>query len=176
MSISLKIRPMITADIDGVMILEHASFPDPWQRSLYERELKSNRFSHYHVIVPLPEDNSQPAVLGYGGYWLMGTEAHIVTLAVHPDWRGKSLGKWLMLTLVDEAREQGAESVTLEVRPSNEAALSLYRGLGFVSVGQRKRYYPNGEDALLLELSDLDTAPVWEPLGQELERLDGLLL
>jgi [ribosomal protein S18]-alanine N-acetyltransferase len=175
MSSSLKIRPMVLSDIDSVMILEEVSFPDPWHRSLYERELKSNRFSRYHVIVPQHEDASQPVVLAYGGYWLTGPEAHIVTIAVDPEWRGRSLGKWLLLALIKEAREGGATMVTLEVRPSNQAALALYRQVGFISVGQRKRYYPNGEDALLLELADLDDPVSWEPLEQEVERLVRLL-
>jgi [ribosomal protein S18]-alanine N-acetyltransferase len=168
----LKIRPMVASDIDSVILLENSSFPDPWPRSLYEQELKGNHYSRYYVIVPAREGDVSPSVLGQGGYWLMGDEAHIVTLAVHPDWRGQSLGRWLLLTLIEEARERGAQMVTLEVRPSNHAALALYQKTGFASIGQRKRYYPNGEDALVLALSDLERSSVWEPLQQELEHLN----
>ena len=102
----------------------------------------------------------------------MGEEGHIVTIAVDPQWRGKALGKWLLLTLIAEARERGAQIVTLEVRPSNAPARALYRRTGFVQIGQRRRYYPNGEDALILELADLDRPAVWDPLRHQLATLD----
>jgi ribosomal-protein-alanine N-acetyltransferase len=111
-------------------------------------------------------------LLAQGGYWLMGEEAHIVTIAVDPAWRGHRLGKWLLLTLMAEARERGAQMVTLEVRPSNQSARALYERVGFVQTGYRKRYYPNGEDALILELSEVDQPSIWHPLAQELEQLN----
>jgi ribosomal-protein-alanine N-acetyltransferase len=123
-------------DIDAVMVLEYASFPEPWPRSLYEREIKNDRYSRYLIVEPVAATKDSSALLAQGGYWLMGKEAHIVTIAVDPLWRGHRLGKWLLLTLMAEARQQGAQLVTLEVRPSNQSARSLYEQIGFVQIGE----------------------------------------
>jgi [ribosomal protein S18]-alanine N-acetyltransferase len=170
--IPLRIRPMHAQDIDAVMVLEYASFPEPWPRSLYEREIKNDRYSRYFIVEPVTATDVSSLLLAQGGYWLMGEEAHIVTIAVDPIWRGHQLGKWLLLVLMAEARQRGAQIVTLEVRPSNHSARALYRRVGFVQSGERKRYYPNGEDALILELAELDQPTVWHPLAQELEQLN----
>jgi [ribosomal protein S18]-alanine N-acetyltransferase len=170
--IPLRIRPMRAQDIDAVMVLEYASFPEPWPRSLYEREIKNDRYSRYLIVEPVPATGAPAPLLAQGGYWLMGEEAHIVTIAVDPAWRGHQLGTWLLLTLMADARERGAQIVTLEVRPSNHSARALYKQVGFIQSGERKRYYPNGEDALILELAELEQPAVWRPLAQELEQLN----
>ena len=80
----------------------------------------------------------------------MADEAHISTIAVHPDWRGLGLGEWLLLALLEAGQVLGAETATLEVRPSNEPALALYQKYQFEEVGRRPRYYSdNDEDALI---------------------------
>ncbi|MCB0113837.1 MAG: ribosomal protein S18-alanine N-acetyltransferase [Caldilineaceae bacterium] len=168
----LRLRPMQLSDIDAVMALEHVSFADPWPRSLYEREVKAGRFSRYYIVETDTPDVDPPVMAGQAGYWLLGDEAHIVTIAVDPQWRGRGIGKWLLLNVLAELRQRGAELVTLEVRPSNAAALALYHKLGFQAIGQRKRYYPDGEDAYILELVGLDNADVWQPLAEELAGLD----
>lgn len=171
-AVPLRIRPMQLSDIDEVMVLEQVSFPEPWPRSLYERELRANRLSWYRVIAPEQVLPGWPSVLGQGGCWLMGDEAHIVTLAVNIAWRGRGLGKWLLLHLMAEARLQGATTITLEVRPSNAAARALYQQVGFSQIGLRKRYYPNGEDALVLELTELANPLVWAPIQATLADLN----
>lgn len=170
--VPLIMRPMVATDIDNVMHLEQVSFPEPWPRSLYERELRSNRLSHYFVVVPVRPVDGWPALLGQGGYWIMGEEVHIVTLAVQPTWRRTGLGKWLLLRLLADARQRGGEIATLEVRPSNQAARALYHSLGFAQFSQRKNYYPDGEDAMILELTDLHTPEIWLPLQQTLDEYE----
>ena len=78
-------------------------------------------------------------------------EGHILDVAVAPAFRGTGIGRLLVQKVLDECRLQGAEFVSLEVRTSNTAAISLYRQLGFIVTGQRRAYYENGEDALLME-------------------------
>jgi [ribosomal protein S18]-alanine N-acetyltransferase len=168
----LRLRPMQLTDVDAVMTLEHLSFADPWPRSLYVREVKEGRYSRYYIVETDTPDVEPPVLVGQAGYWLLGNEAHIVTIAVDPQWRGRSIGKWLLLRVLADVRGRGADLVTLEVRPTNTAALSLYRKLGFDTIGQRKRYYANGEDAYVLELAELNNAEVWQPLGAELAALD----
>ncbi|HOP41586.1 MAG TPA: GNAT family N-acetyltransferase, partial [Geobacteraceae bacterium] len=64
----------------------------------------------------------------------------------------KGIGKLLVLAALEEFRKRGASFVALEVRPSNAAAIALYRHVGFVATGRRKRYYENGEDAILMSI------------------------
>ncbi len=101
----------------------------------------------------------QPPIVGYGGMWLMVDEAHISTLAAHPDWRGQGVGELLLLAMIDRAAEIGADEVTLEVRVTNSVAQSLYRKYGFQVAGRRKGYYSdNGEDALIMSTPPITTA------------------
>jgi ribosomal-protein-alanine N-acetyltransferase len=93
----------------------------------------------------------RPPIVGYGGMWLMVDEAHISTLASHPEWRGQGVGELLLLAMIDRAAEIGAQVVTLEVRVTNNVAQTLYRKYGFQVAGRRKGYYSdNGEDALIM--------------------------
>jgi [ribosomal protein S18]-alanine N-acetyltransferase len=98
------------------------------------------------------------AIVAYGGLWLLMDEAHIATIASHPDWRGCGLGQWLMLALLDAAIARGAVSSTLEVRAGNLPAKRLYEKLGYEVTGVRKHYYRDGEDGLIMT-----TPPLVEP-------------
>ena len=158
---------MTLNDLDLVDELEPRCFPTPWTRSMYESELKHNHFSHFLVIRSgrTAATEAWPALLAYSGYWLLGDEAHIVTLASHPDLRRRGLGEWMLLSLLQSAREQGADLITLEVRAGNQIAQALYRRYGFTEVGRRRQYYPASrsgpaEDALLLTLSNVQQAAV----------------
>jgi ribosomal-protein-alanine N-acetyltransferase len=100
---------------------------------------------------PGPSPNGARPVVGYAGYWFVVDEAHISTIAVHPEWRGRGVGEHLLVHLLGQALDLGAVAATLEVRVSNTAAQNLYRKYGFEQVGRRRRYYrDNGEDALLM--------------------------
>src|SRR5690242_14426477 len=97
--------------------------------------------------VPAPVRN----VVGYSGFWFILDEAHISTIAVHPDWRGRRVGEQLLVSMLEQALELSAVTATLEVRVTNDRAQNLYRKYHFEVVGRRKHYYrDNGEDALLM--------------------------
>lgn len=147
-------RPMTLADVPAIGELEILCFPAPWSPDTYRNELLHNRFGHYWVMEPMAtSEPALPPIVAYGGYWLMGDEVHIVTVATHPQLRRQGLSETLMRLMIDECRKAGAALVTLEVRVTNTAAQQLYAKLGFVEVGLRKRYYhDNGEDALLMTL------------------------
>jgi ribosomal-protein-alanine N-acetyltransferase len=162
---------MTLAHVSIIGDLEQACFAAPWPAATYERELRHNRLSQYWVIRPSVQ-SELPPILAYGGYWQMGDEAHIVTIATHPDWRRRGLSEWLLLEMMAVIRTQAGQAVTLEVRAGNEAAQALYRKLGFDEVGRRKRYYrDNGEDALLFTFHRLDEGAVWQPLARRLSAL-----
>lgn len=161
-------------DLPALMAIEHASFPTPWSEGTYRSELRNSTAS-YWVMRPgarrLPPD--VPALLGYAGLWHLGDEAHVTTIAVHPDWRRRHLGEWLLIQLLGAAREHGADSVTLEVRVHNRPAIELYHKLGFKTVGVRRGYYRDtGEDARLLTLNGLQTPAQWEALQARLRQIE----
>ena len=139
------ICPMTESDLDEVLAIEADSFPRPWSRSHFLDELKS---PHSFPLVALDQEGT---LAGYICPMLLLDEGHILNVAVRNDYRGHGLGRLLVERVLRECRDRGAEFVSLEVRPSNTAAISLYRGLGFVETGLRKRYYENGEDAILME-------------------------
>jgi ribosomal-protein-alanine N-acetyltransferase len=147
-------RPMTLADVPAIGELEILCFPAPWSPDTYRNELLHNRFGNYWVMEPMATaEPALPPIVAYGGYWMMGDEVHIVTVATHPQFRRQGLSEGLMRFMIDECRKAGAALVTLEVRVTNTAAQQLYTKLGFVEVGRRKRYYrDNGEDALLMTL------------------------
>lgn len=144
--LELAISPLAREHIDQVWALEQASFKNPWSRSLFLGELAS----------PLARDRVvllQPAgtVVAFICLWLVAGEAQVQNLAVHPAFRRRGIGRWLLLCSLAEARAAGARTVTLEVRSGNLAARRLYESLGFGQQGVRSGYYRDeGEDALLL--------------------------
>jgi ribosomal-protein-alanine N-acetyltransferase len=160
-------------DLSVVMDLEVRCFDSPWTVDTYRRELTRNPRAVYRVVRPAaPADRPDlPSLLAYGGCWVMGDECHLMTIATHPEWRGRLLGEWLLLDLLAEARQRAAELCTLEVRAGNAAAIRLYEKLGFQQVGRRPGYYPTTahaprEDALIMTLFGLDEGAVWRHLIQ----------
>lgn len=144
-------------DMPALMEIEVVAFPNPWSEGTYRTEA-DNRFARYGVIRTTEAGAAASGVadgtlLAYGGLWDQGFDAHITTIASHPNWRGKHLGETMLLFLLQLAvrtTPQSTTAVTLEVRPSNPVAQSLYKKWGFEEVGRRKHYYrDNYEDALI---------------------------
>ena len=97
------------------------------------------------------------SIVGYAGIWVMTDEAHVTTIASHPDVRGKGIGEFLLVALIHRSIDVGARWMTLEVRASNAVAQNLYRKYTFKEMGVRRRYYSdNGEDALVMWTDALD--------------------
>lgn len=142
---------MQTRDVAQVMPIEKASFPAPWPASAYRYELRQNDLSSYLVLREDGDASAKARVVAYGGFWLIVDEGHISTLAVDPAHRGRGLGEWMLVILIETAMLRGASELTLEARVSNEVAQRLYRKYRFRQVGVRKAYYrDNGEDALIM--------------------------
>jgi ribosomal-protein-alanine N-acetyltransferase len=161
-------------DIPEVMAIEKDSFPLPWSAAAYRHELTQNDLSCYIVVrkrgPPRVSPRTRrfdgwfrkpkprwPPMVGYGGFWVLGEEAHISTIAVRPDWRGHGIGELLLIAMIDSAAAQEAQFVTLEVRISNLVAQNLYLKYLFEKVGRRRRYYrDNDEDALIMTTPHID--------------------
>jgi [ribosomal protein S18]-alanine N-acetyltransferase len=108
-------------------------------------------------IAPAPPD--QQTLAGYAGLWLMIDEAHVTTIAVRPQFRGRGLGELMLVALTEIAIDINARWLTLEVRVSNEVAQALYRKYGFKPAGVRQRYYSdNHEDALIMWTDEIQAA------------------
>jgi ribosomal-protein-alanine N-acetyltransferase len=141
----LTIYPMTASDIDSVLEIEAESFPTPWTRAHFIAEVQS-----VHSF-PMVARHCTEGIVGYVCPMVVVDEGHILNIAVRGIGRGKGIGRLLLETALDECSSRGSVVVSLEVRPSNLAAIALYRGIGFVVVGRRKRYYENGEDAMIME-------------------------
>lgn len=116
-----------------------------------------------------PPQASDPLV-GYGGVWLTVDHAHITTIAVAPEERGRGIGELLLNGLIDHAYDLQARTLTLEVRVSNTTAQQLYLKYGFEPGGKRPRYYTdNGEDALIMWTEEIST-PLFQDRLSELRR------
>jgi len=140
-----EFRYMTVKDIEEVYTIESISFPTPWSKEAFYNELTQNRFATYVVI------EHEAHLVGYCGVWIVVDEAHITNIAVLPQFRGYKLGENLLRKIMQEAKNRGANTMTLEVRVSNIIAQNLYRKLGFQNGAIRKRYYTdNQEDALVM--------------------------
>ena len=147
------IRFMRLRDVDAVAEIEENTFARPWSRESFRQELTRNAVARYLVA----EENGE--ILGYTGAWVILDESHITNIAVRENARGRGLGKRLTSELLQVLSNLGACYATLEVRVSNERAQNLYKSLGFVTVGKRKRYYEdNNEDAYLMVCEHLPEA------------------
>lgn len=180
------VDPMTLGDIPRVIEIEKLAYPSPWPPSAYRKEIQDNRYARYIVVrdterqstgsaatqsprrsFPLSLLPSRPApqeppntssIVAFAGLWLTPDEAHVTTIAVHPDYRGRGVGELMLSTLIRIAGEVGARMVTLEVRVSNSVAQSLYRKYGFREAGVRRRYYSdNHEDALIMWTEELNS-------------------
>jgi len=143
---------MSSSDLSEVIDIERASFAYPWSTNFFLQELKVDCARSLLALA-----GEKP--VGYVIYWMLQHEIDIHNLAVRPAYRRQGIGRALLEAVLEEARRQGADRVTLEVRKSNEAAQRLYQALGFAAKGVRTAYYSDdGEDALImaLELKDRD--------------------
>jgi ribosomal-protein-alanine N-acetyltransferase len=142
---NIEIVPLSLEHIDDVLKIDNLSFPTPWSRNSFQREVETNKFARYVVA------KRDELILGYAGMWLILDEAHITNIAVHPEYRGIDIGNRLLEALIIMAKVDNIESMTLEVRKSNIVAQNLYIKHGFVQEGIRKEYYgDNREDAIIM--------------------------
>lgn len=163
--LSLKIEPLTLEDIRAAILLEQVAYATQPPRRDYDRELQYNPLAHYlalrvsrsHTPTNSKAEGGSSQLIGLAGFWLVADEIEIMTLAISPRWKGFGLGDWLLLNVLEKGKALGAKTATLEVRPSNHVAISLYKKYQFQEVGRRPNYYPdNLEDALILTTPPLD--------------------
>jgi [ribosomal protein S18]-alanine N-acetyltransferase len=148
--VSVAIRRMTLEDIPTVHAIDMLSFSLPWPESSFHFELTGNPVSRGWVA---ESDGRLAAMLVL---WLIVDEAHIATIATHPDFRRRGIGEQIMIAALLAARAEGASRAFLEVRAGNLGALAMYKKYGFDIAGVRTKYYKdNSEDAILMNLEDL---------------------
>jgi ribosomal-protein-alanine N-acetyltransferase len=183
-----SVDEMTMADLPRIVEIERLAYTTPWPPSAYRRELQENRMAHYIVVRDallkpvdantLPRDDQRKPfplsllpmrmpqtmppeaanIIGFCGLWHMVNEAHITTIASHPDYRGRGIGELMLSSLIGIAYTVRARYVTLEVRVSNYVAQNLYRKYGFSQTGVRRRYYSdNHEDAYVMSTENIMT-------------------
>lgn len=169
------IRPMRPEDIQAVALIDQISFNLPWPPRAFQIELETPHSRCWIAEVrleapldypsPIPESlpglslqAGEPAVVGMLVLWKILDEAHIATVAVHPQFRRRGIARQLIVSALKAAAAEGALLALLEVRAGNHAAIRLYRQLGFEEVGRRPHYYKdNQEDAVLMTLATLNS-------------------
>jgi ribosomal-protein-alanine N-acetyltransferase len=143
------IRRMKENDLAAVRTIEALSFSNPWSDNTFRGEIQNTSISFPLVVVRRPGDE----VIAYIIFWQIRDDVQVNNLAVHPDCRGLGLGEVMMRFAIAKVRAAGASFMTLEVRPSNTAAVTLYKKLGFGILGTRKNYYTKPEeDAFVMGL------------------------
>lgn len=194
---SLTLRYMQLPDIQQVAAIDQSCFRPPWSRDSYIFEINESRVSHMVVLAcqmeqPLQKRarqngwlpnlsgmlrgngrslNGRGDIIGYGGLWKIEGEAHISTIATHPQQRGNGYGEILLAGMVGKALRLRAEFIVLEVRVSNAVAQRLYQKYGFSRFGRRRNYYrSDNEDAWDMRVTmDRETRRRFSRLYQELQ-------
>lgn len=143
---SVKIVPMTADHLEELEKLERICFSRPWSRKMLAEELE-NQCAAFLVA----EDSVSGRVLGYAGLMVVADEGYITNVAVFPEYRRQGIAAQILQVFLQFAAANHLAFLTLEVRPSNAAAIALYQGFGFEAVGRRKNYYDlPKEDALIL--------------------------
>ena len=143
---SVKIVPMTADHLEELEKLERICFSRPWSRKMLAEELE-NQCAAFLVA----EDSVSGRVLGYAGLMGVADEGYITNVAVFPEYRRQGIAAQILQVFLQFAAANHLAFLTLEVRPSNAAAIALYQGFGFEEVGRRKNYYDlPKEDALIL--------------------------
>lgn len=143
----LEIRQAKLYDVPAMARIERDSFEAPWSADEITRDVTAG--GNVYIAVALADEERA----GYAEIRMIAGEGQIYNIAIAPEFRREGIGEALLRHMIDKADADGCKLVTLEVRSGNEAAMELYKKLGFREVGRRKGYYAKGgEDAVLMDL------------------------
>jgi ribosomal-protein-alanine N-acetyltransferase len=138
-------------DLDAIYDIEQLSFNPHWSKNALAHEVNRTRPHSYVFVARLSGE-----VIGFSIFWAVVDEAHILSFAVHPDYRRRGIGRTMMEGVLDAAKRLGLRTATLEVRVSNTSAIRLYEKMGFRIAAIRRAFYQdNNEDAYVMWLEDI---------------------
>lgn len=172
----VSVVPMRRRHLRGVLAIEQLVYPKPWSPALFVSEIAQPDSRRYLVALDGGRRRgvlrTARNVVGYAGVIVAVGEAHITTVASHPHHHRRKIASRLLVHLLREARDLGAQAATLEVRVNNRGAQRLYGAFGFGPVGVRPNYYAEtGEDALVMWAYDVNSAGYADLLDAQEERL-----
>ena len=145
----MNTRPMSVSDVDQVVAIERLSFPLPWSKESFIREICE--IDNSRLLVVTEDEEATADLMGYACWWEVVDECHITNFAVSPAYRRRGVADFLLENILEDAKARGLLRATLEVRLGNAAAIALYEKWGFTAAAMRPRYYPdNREDALVM--------------------------
>lgn len=144
----MKIRRMAHSDLPSVLHIEGLNYQFPWSENVFSECLRAMNYTCWVC------EEADKSVIGYYIVSMAAGEVHVMNVCVDPALHRLGAGRKMLQHMIEQARSR-AERIFLEVRPSNVAAIKLYKSLGFVEIGIRKDYYPakhGREDAVMLAL------------------------
>lgn len=140
----LVVRPLSEASLDEMFEIEKLVYSDPWTFNLLDQSLKAAMTYTVGLV------DIHGRCRGYSIYQVIFNEAHLLNIAIHPEIQNRGEGSKLLDAVIADSRRRGAESMYLEVRPSNMSAQKLYEKRGFRCLMVREKYYSNGEAAVIM--------------------------
>ena len=143
----IAVRPARPEDLERITRLEDAAFEDSWPLDLLAYEL-----THPRAFLLVASRGEDVPLSGYVLFHRVAGEAELLRLAVDPPERRRRIGHALVERGLERLRRENVKVCFLEVRMDNEAAIELYKRMGFARVGRRRGYYRDGTDALILSL------------------------
>jgi len=150
----MYLRKMQNDDLDAVAAIEHSVTAFPWPRGQFADSLAGKDDCSVCLV--------DGQVCGFSIFSSVLDETTLLNIAVNPAMQGKHLGRKILQWGLDEKKREGQATCFLEVRLSNKVAQSLYYSLGFVTVGERKNYYPanEGRETALVMRKDFSASPI----------------
>ncbi|MFP4498891.1 MAG: ribosomal protein S18-alanine N-acetyltransferase [Vulcanimicrobiota bacterium] len=142
--IQLALASLTEEDLEAVRIIEKQCFGYTWPQDQYAREIRNTKVACYLTA------KHRGDLTGFVGAWMILDEVHITTIAVSPEFRGYRIGKFLLWSLFDKAVKENYRWSTLEVNIENPAARHMYEQFGFEKIGERKDYYGQGKNAIVM--------------------------
>ena len=143
---TIQILSLRKKDLDKIIEIENESFVNSWTINDYINEMTHNPFAYYLKLI----DKDSQEIMRFVGFYIMFEHAEISKIAIAKKYRGYKLSKLLLTDVIKRISLANCENITLEVRVSNIVAINLYQKLGFEIINTRKKYYPDGEDAYLM--------------------------
>ena len=147
----VTVRPMEERDLPAVLEVENLCFKSPWTKENFMYELHDNKYPNPWVIELGNTDESIVSVVGFSVYWQTFDSATICQIAIHPTLQRRQLGSALMDEIINDCFAKRVQTLTLEVRKSNEQAINFYLKHGFEIVVTKPHYYRDGEDAIYMQ-------------------------
>lgn len=147
---TLRVRPMQSSDIDSVYAIEIAAHRSPWSRDI----IRDCVLVNYDCRIIEENSSSDVILAGYIICRYDGNICHILNLCIAPTLQGSGYGQFLLQNVIDSQKNTTVDTIILEVRPSNLAAIHLYQKMGFLQIGIKPGYYHDDnciEDAVVLQ-------------------------